>query len=315
MTFLTAVTAAFVLLAPPQHASAVPTHGLIYPEGGRAPAARYVRLRLAVTSYGIPGRGEIVVDRTTGRFVRRFDAGPVSEREGWDGTRAWRADATGMARVQGNVDERAAIVEWARVLAPAGATGAHAQPSRPAEIARDPRTGDVSVLVRHVGQSIERTAFTGYHGAGGFVVPSAIADTSDNGVWSARVLAVETPASLPAGAFAPPPEPHDASLRGVDSVSTIGDQPIPVIGVSVNGGAPLRFVLDTGGQNAITPDAARRAGMELVGEGTVGGAGAGLAKIHYASARSVRVGRAEMRDQPFVVIDFGQNAPIDGIVG
>src|SRR5216684_4986470 len=75
-----------------------------------ANAARYVRLQLDVVAYGIPGRGEILIDRSTGRFMRRFDAGPVSDREGFDGVRAWRADATGMARVQGNADQRGAIV-------------------------------------------------------------------------------------------------------------------------------------------------------------------------------------------------------------
>ena len=77
----------------------------------------------------------------------------------------------------------------------------------------------------------------------------------------------------------------------------------------------LRFLLDTGGQNVITPEAARRAGIEPLGEGTVGGAGAALAKIRYASAHSVRVGEAEMRDQPFLVLDLGATAPIDGIIG
>ena len=98
MTILVAVTAALALHASPPPASAasdvrtvsgLPVIGVVV--GTKAP--RYVRLRLDVTAYGVPGHGEIVVDRTLGRFVRRFDAGPVSEREGWDGVRAWRADA------------------------------------------------------------------------------------------------------------------------------------------------------------------------------------------------------------------------------
>jgi predicted aspartyl protease len=279
-----------------------------------APAPRFVRVQLDVTAYGIAGRGEILVDRTTGRFVRRFDSGPVSEREGWDGARAWRADATGMPRVQGNRDERAAIVDWSHLLAP-GDGASHEHPAQPAEIAVDPASGDVTRMVRHIGHTSERTTFSDYRTTNGFVVPFTIADTSESGTWTAHVLGIDLPRTVRDAAFAPPPEPRDWSLRGVETVSMIGRTDLPVIPVSVNGGPVLHFLLDTGGQNVISPDAARRAGVEPLGEGTVGGAGAALAKIRFASARSVRVGGAEMRDQPFLVLDLGANAPIDGIIG
>jgi hypothetical protein len=312
VTFLTAVTAAFALVAPIQHANAVPNLPVIR---ALAPnAARYVRLRLDVTAYGIPGHGEILIDRSTGHYVRRFDAGPVSEREGWDGVHPWRADVTGMPRIQGNADERAAIVVWADLLAPVD-PAAREHPSRPPEFVTDAGSGELTSILRHVGQAAERTTFGEYRGANGFVVPHTIVDASENGTWSARVLGLDTLRSVSGNAFAPPREPHDATLRGVATVQTIGAPDVPVIPVSVNGSAPLRFVLDTGGQNVISPDAARRAGLDALGEGTVGGAGAALAKTRYAMARSVRVGSAEMRDQPFVVLDFGKNAPVDGIVG
>ena len=312
MTFLTAVTAALALAAPIQHASAVPNLPVIRALAPSAP--RYVRLRLDVTAYGIPGHGEILVDRSNGHYVRRFDAGPVSEREGWDGARAWRADATGMARVQGNSDERASIVEWTRWLAPVD-PGSREHPSRPAEVVIDPASGDVTSIVRHAGQAVERTTFADYRGDSGFVMPHALTDTSENGTWSARVLAVETPRAVPDAAFAPPRDPHDATLSGTAWVHMTGQSDLPVIPVSINGGPELHFLLDTGGQNVITPDAARRAGLDAAGEGTVGGAGPALMKTRYSTAQSVRVGAAEMRDQPFVVLDLGRTAPIDGIVG
>jgi len=336
VTIFMAVTAAFALAASLPHANAVPefrvirpaarehmflaapaaggAQAVIRPAGDGVRAPRYVRLKLDVTVYGIAGRGEIVVDRATGRYVRRFDVGPVSEREGWDGTRAWRADATGMARVEGNADEHAAIVEWSQLLAPDAGAMAHEHPSRAAEVAAD-AAGEVSSVVRHIGHSTERTTFAEYRAANGLDVPFAMADVSDNGTWSAHTSGVETPRSVRADAFAPPPEPRDSSLRGAGTVAMLGRVDLPLIPVSVNGGAPLRFLLDTGGQNVITPDAARRAGLDVVGEGTVGGAGAGLAKIRYASARSVRVGGAEMRDQPFLVLELGPAGPVDGIVG
>jgi len=279
-----------------------------------APAPRYVRLVLDTTVYGVAGRGEILVDRATGAFVRRFDAGPVSEREGWDGTRAWRADATGMPRIEGNVDERGSIVAWSRLLAPAKPDAPCACGSRPPDVTLGPN-GVAASVARHIGEQTERTTFGDYRRDGAVIVPHTVVDTSENGVWEFRVRSVETPSAVAANAFAPPPEPHDASIDGLQSGSLLGTLPIPVVAVSVNGAAPLRFALDTGGQNVISPEAARRLGMQIVGAGTVGGAGAGLVKIQYAWAKTVDVSGARMRDQPFLVLDLGKNIPFDGIVG
>ncbi len=277
-----------------------------------ADAARYVRLRLDVTSMGIAGRGEIVVDRTTGAFLRRFDAGPVSERDGWDGTTVWHADATGMPRVEGNPDERGAVIAWARLFAPV--TSASPPPaSRAPDVTVDRARGETSVIL-HVGAWTERIAFAGSRSEDGFVAPATIADTSENGVWTARVSGIETPRAVPAATFEPPPPPDDATLHGVTTVPVTGDGAYPVVSVSIDGGPPLRFVLDSGGQNAITVQAARRAHLEALGAGTVTGVGTALAPTAFATVRSMRIGAAELRDQPFFVLDLG-DVPIDGIIG
>jgi Aspartyl protease len=292
-----------------------------------AAAPRYVRLLLDVTTYSIRGRGEIVIDRATGRFVRRFDAGPVSEREGFDGTRAWRADATGMARIEGNDDQRSAIRLWSYLLARApAATNATAMSTpaaepilrlryrdatRPLDLTLDER-GKVVRAVRHAGEDTEMTAFSDYRLVRGVVAPFAFVDTTESGTWTARVRSLQVPAQVPPRTFEPPPPPNDAKLTGVTTVAIDSDM---LIDVDVNGIGPLRFIVDTGGQNAISPEAARRAGITVVGTGTVAGAGAELAEVRFARVRSVRVGAAEMRDQPFIVLPFGSPAPFDGIVG
>jgi len=321
VTILVAVTAALALLAPSPPASAVPdlrTVAGIQPvirsvAGANAP--RYVRLQLDVTVYGVPGHGELVVDRTLGRFVRRFDAGPVSEREGWDGVHAWRAAATGMPRIEGNVDERGAIRAWSHLLAPGRGNTPCDCGSRPPDVRTDAADGRISAISLHVGERTERATFGEYRNAGALVVPFAVANVSENGKWTLRVRDVETPSAVPAAAFAPPSEPHDATLHGVTTVPLIAGQQLPVIDVSVDDGPALHFLIDTGGQNVITPRAAKRIGLNVIGAGTVGGAGAGLAVIRYASARSVRVGTAQVRDQPFLVLDLGSTAGFDGIVG
>jgi hypothetical protein len=287
-----------------------------------ANAPRYVRLQLDVVAYGIPGRGEILIDRDGGRFVRRFDAGPVSDREGFDGVRAWRADSTGMARVQGNADQRGAIVAasylYARAPRPATAEAFHGSVrlgyrglSRTMDV-RGAAGGLLAEARRGVGEDTVSTTFAGYRAVAGLRVPFALSEQSSNGTWTARVRSVEPLRVVPRDAFAPPPAPHDATLA---QVTRIPIDPGEVIAVRINGGAPMRFLLDTGGQNVITPQAAVRLGMILSGRGSVGGAGAGIAPTSYTTARTVRIGEAELRDQPFVVLNLGPSAPFEGIVG
>jgi predicted aspartyl protease len=261
-----------------------------------AALSRFVIMRERVEAYGVPGTGTIVVDRRTGHFVRRFAAGPASEQEGWDGSRAWRADATGTSRVQANSGERAEIVGWSSALV-------HA-------INSSPHHTQVAGATDHVDIYFDR-----YQNIAALSLPARIAAKSEqNGVWTADLQSAQTMANVAANAFAPPAHPADAHLDGVSRIPiamTIGS---PVIEVRVNG-TRLHFALDTGGQNVITPHAAQLAGLRAVGGGVVSGGGGGTTGIRYAFADSVRVGGAEMRHQPFIVIPAESLPPVDGIVG
>ena len=298
-----------MILAAPFLAAVLPVVAPATP-GARGP--RYVRLRLAVVAYGVPGTGEILLDRATGRFVRRFDTGPTSEREGWDGTRAWRADATGMARIEGNLDQRDAIRAWSFAFARAPRRIALA---RPLDVVVDPASGLVTRIVRYAGADVDTTVLADQRTVEGLVLPFALTDTSDDGVWTATVRSVETPARLADAAFAPPAPPHDFTLRARTRVALEPNVDYPIVLVRVDDGPPMRFLLDTGGQNVVTAEAARRIGLRVVGAGTVSGAGPGLAAIRYAHARRVRIGAVTLRDQPFVVVDLGGLFPFDGVVG
>jgi hypothetical protein len=262
-----------------------------------AALSRYVAMDITVNAYGIAGTGTIVVDRETGRFVRRFVAGPASEQEGWDGTRAWRADATGMSRVQGNSGERNEILAWSAALVRA--------------IDSSPHHAHVAGATDHVDISFDR-----YRRFGALSLPVRIVSKSEqNGVWTVEVISARSTPTTAASAFAPPAitarDYHLDHLTRVPVTMTIGS---PVLDVLVNG-TQLHFALDTGGQNVITPHAAQLAGLHVTGRGVVSGGGGGSAPISYAFADSVRVGDAEMRHQPFIVIPAASLPPVDGIVG
>lgn len=262
-----------------------------------ATVARFVVMHVDVNAYGVPGTGTIIVDRSNGHFVRRFDAGAASEQEGWDGTHAWRADATGIPRVQGNRGERREILAWSSVLV--------------GSVDSPPHHARVVGATDHVD-----IAFDAYHHFGDLSLPARIvARSEENGVWTTELRGAEFPARVPLVAFAPPqPPPSDASLNHLTSVAVSMTMGSPVLEVRVNG-KQLRFLFDTGGQNVITTRAAALVGLHAVGGGTVSGGGGGTAPIRYAVADSVRVGAAEMRRQPFIVLPEESLPPIDGIVG
>lgn len=282
---------------------------VIHAADARVTAPRYVRMSLTLHAYGLDGRGTILVDRSTGRFVRTFSAGPASEQEGFDGERAWRADASGMARLEDDADERDAILRWAALLAGAKPAGPHPDAERAA--------GSNLVVKAVIRDGDDRTtiSFADYRSFGNLVVPFEIASTSTmNGSWQATVRRVETPDAIAARAFAPPPPPLDWTLPQPTNVPLEMTAARPVIAVRIDG-HPMHFILDTGGQNLLTPAAARRAGLSIVGDARVGGIGPGSTRLRYTTVRRLTVGAAVLRDQSFLVVDLSPLVSIDGLVG
>jgi hypothetical protein len=260
-----------------------------------SPAPHFVLLHVRTDVYGVAGTGTIAIDRLTGRFARNFLAGPASEGEGWDGERAWRSDATGMGRIQGNAGERAEILGWSAALV-------RALGSSPARV------------VVSSGRDRDTLSFDRYQTRDGLSVPGRIvSQSSQNGAWTAVVQQVDTQSSLPAQAFDPAPAPRDSVLASLTRIPVSMAAGSPQLDVSVNG-VRLSFLLDTGGQNVITKHAAALAGLQPVGHGIVRGGGGGTVPIQYAFAQSVRVGSAELRHQPFIVLPTGSFGA-DGIVG
>ena len=258
--------------------------------------AHVIVLYLNVNAYGVPGTGTIALDTQRGRFARRFDAGPASEYEAFDGRIAWRADATGMPRTQGNTGERGEILQWSHALQ-------NAVRSCPSRAYLAGSTDHVTVL------------FNECRTISGVRVPTHIVYKSEqNGVWTATVRDVRSLAKIPLKAFVPAPNPHDFQLAAITRVPIATTQGVPELTVRVNG-KPLHFVLDTGGQNLLSEKAARLVGVQAVGHGIVSGGGGGIVPIRYGFADSVEVGAATMRHQPFIILPASLPYGIDGLVG
>lgn len=306
----------FAVLAAAMHLSPV----VITQPASNVPA-RYLRMNMKVNAYGINGTGTLLVDRRTGRYFQHFDIGPASFYQGFDGARAWESDAKGATAVQGNAVDRGTILAWGYFFGfprPIRVDGpAFHYPDVPQAVsfrldaaAREPQRFALSN-----GLADETITFGKYRGfASGITAPAAISFTDDNGTWKARVTSVDGVDSVRSSDFAPPARAEDGSLSGMTSVHFLTATEI-LIPVRINNSPPLHFILDTGGQNVLLEPAVKRLGLHTIGHGTVGGAGAGVIPTSFATVRSVRIGSAEMRNQPFLVLDTPLLKGIDGIVG
>jgi predicted aspartyl protease len=95
-----------------------------------------------------------------------------------------------------------------------------------------------------------------------------------------------------------------------------------MVWASINGRPEMPFILDTGGHAILTAQAAKSLGLAAAGAGKSGGSGAGTISTAYTRAHSVRIGSAELLDQPFLVIPYpysfyerGKRTPLAGILG
>jgi predicted aspartyl protease len=95
-----------------------------------------------------------------------------------------------------------------------------------------------------------------------------------------------------------------------------------IVDVSINGRGPFPLMFDTGAQDALTPETAAALGLKTEGSGTARDSGGDRVAISVARVVSVRLGDAEMTDQPFAVLglpryltDRGSRPPLAGFIG
>ena len=90
----------------------------------------------------------------------------------------------------------------------------------------------------------------------------------------------------------------------------------------LNGKGPYRFILDTGGHDILTPEAAKAIGLKPEGAGATGGAGAGTLPEQFARVDTLQIGGVKIRNQPFFVIPLQYDTveddprpPLAGLLG
>jgi hypothetical protein len=300
---------------------------------GAVPSApRYIRVFADVTGSGVRGTAVWLIDRATGRTFEHVDGGPLTTTDGFDGTRAWHADATGMPMVIGNAESRRDAFAWAHLFGRSGPEHPRILPlsqrgrtdivrlrypglSGPIDVAVDRKTHRVASVLDQTGVDPVSTSFGDYRSERGALVPFFIEQRSPFSIWRFRVRTVAFPRTIPANAFALPPRPDDAQLEGVTTVALQLADGAPVVPIRIDGGPVLHVLFDSGSTNYLTPAAARRLHLRTFGEDKSGGVGPLLVRQRYATVRRLEVGAAVLRDQPFGIIEDAPGPGIDGAIG
>ncbi len=294
-------------------------------------APRYVRVFQDIEVDGVHGNETSLVDLATGRYTERVTAGPLSSGDGFDGTRSWDSDATGMAIVEGNAQARVDSLAWAHFVGRRGpehpgvsttrtpqgdvvARLRYAGLSAPIVVTLDGRTGLVREIEDDSGGEPAHARYSDYRRVQGVVVAFRQETATRFGVAREIVRSVEPVATVASGAFAPPPPPHDATLNGTTSIPMELRAGHPIVPIRIDNGPVIHVLFDTGAANDVTPDVARRLHLQLAGNGKAGGFGPGLVSRRYTTVKRLRIGGAELRDQPFSVIAGGEDG-IDGTIG
>jgi Aspartyl protease/PDZ domain len=318
--------------------------------GGEAwSRVRTLRSTMALETGGLKGRVDSWTDLVHGRYADRYEVGPATGAEGFDGKTGWEQDASGQVRTRDSAAERESAVNEAyrrgrafwfpeRWKAVIESRGTATDGGRTFHVLRiTPEGGrafdlwiDAStyLLDRQVERGATETrtdAFSDYRDVGGLRLPFAYRSTNGDARYDqvGRVEKVDVNPEVADAVFAAPPPPAaDFRIAGGKTSTTVPFELVNshiFVDAKLNGRA-VRLLCDTGGANVITPAVAKALGVKP--EGALEGKGAGEESEDIALVKldSVQIGDATVERQLFAVFDLArlepaEGAPLPGLVG
>ena len=296
---------------------------------------------------GLSGTYQTTIDAVHGRSVQAYTLGPIQAADGYDGQHPWSRDPGGeVSALDAPESLRHAVSQaWLdahaywfpqRILATYAAAQnrdvdghrytvieAHPQNGDPLSLWFAADTGMLARAVQIQGADTATTDFDDYRDVSGARMPfHIVTDLTDSAGRTdprrrveVRFAHIEANVALTDAVFA---LPAMAPTAHIDDVSGSTVVPFDLVSdhIYVDGqinGQPARFLVDTGGVNLLTPEAAKKFG--IVGEGKLAASGVGEQRVDLAlaHAKNVRVGTASLDDPVFYIIDLGALAAIEGV--
>ena len=295
---------------------------------------------------GMSGAYHVTVDLRDGRSVDTYALASIEGADGFDGRQAWSQDPGGEVAALDTPDalRRAKSQAWLDAhgywfpqRAPAtfdtpeqrDADGRHFDVLRATPAGGDPVTlwfaADTGLLERVVqtqGPDTNTTVLGDYRDVGGLRVPfhSTLDVTDAAGRTDPRRRVETTLDTVKFGVAVADADFAMPAMRAtarIDDASGVTHIPFELVNNHIYAegkldGRPAKFLVDTGGFNAISPDRAQKFGLKSEGKLAAGGVGSERTDLALAHAHEVRLGAAVLADPVFYVIDFGAVQSVEG---
>ena len=303
----------------------------------------------ALSGQGLKGTVIEKIDTRTGRYVESIVAGPLRQRSGFDGVRAWTTDLSGAVV---DVDEgdakrlavgrayRNAGLWWRSDLGSARIVGSGVDivAGKPCDRVDVTPPGGATfsacfdrashLLVRlvepHAFHPVT-TSFGGYHRVDGRMEPTSSVSDDGSGAQFAQTrqrLSESTERSTAAVDYSPPARGPDFAINTPSGETTI---PFRLSGnhiyadVLINGKGPFTFLFDTGAEDTVSPTTATALGMTVAGATPVGGVGTAVESAGYATGVTLTLGSLVLRDQTVHILPVLDRSSVgftvDGVIG
>jgi len=307
------------------------------------------------TSDGLSGPWHATVNLRNGQYAMRAHNEVFDNASGIDAQGKWREDQTGLIHPLDSDEARAIAVteSWLlrlgfldakssvtyRRLPDAQDNGRtyqrlEATPAggRLVTLWIDPSTHRLDRAVYAASFLIATERYSDYRAVDGVQLPFQIARSRANLAGTADGENVDTVerysllSSVPTAELRRPDgKVHDVSMANGarDAMTSMHiEGGIMLVDVSIDGRAPMPFILDTGGHAILTADAAKQMGFKTQGAGVSGGSGSGTMSTSYTKVHDTALGNAHVRDltysvlpYPFSFYERGKQQPIAGILG
>jgi hypothetical protein len=314
-----------------------------------------IRVQAALTEGGLHGTRRSYRDTHRGRYVTQSDVGVNQGSTGFDGKETWMQDEKGLVTVldAATAASRQAATEaylarngWFSPASQDPATMAYLGERRedgrlfqrvrvtpahgdPAEAWVDANTHLLARLSRRGDDGHTNTTYyADYRLVDGLRLPFSERESNGEASYdSTRVtrhvdvlaLAMDTDFVQPESVI------RDARIVGGAASAQVPFQRyggLILVNLSIDGHAPMPFILDSGGLNLLTPDAARELGIQGKGNQAVQGVGTQTQSLQVADVGSYRLGQVQMEQQRFLIIDLpllltdrGDRPAIAGLIG
>ena len=301
-----------------------------------------MKVEAKLTGQGLTGTDTALTDLQTGNSVERYTLGPASGAEGFDGENAWEQGPNGEVNLQQggdglqrarNAAYRNANLWWRADFGGAKVEALAARPcgkstctvleitpkgGLPFQAWFDQSSHLLDRTVLHVGARTTTVSVSDYRIVDGVRVPFKTIVDSGHGPQYLQTVTATSVTFLPAQPVATwaPPASHikDVAIAGATQTTF----PFRLLNnhiytdAWVNGKGPLLFIVDTGGENILVPSTARSLGIKT--EGAMAGTGVGnkAVSVGLAKVKSLKVGKADFKDQIVYVMDFIPN-DVEGV--